>query len=328
VALAKPTLLIDEADTFLKDNQELRGILNSGHKATGSVIRAVEVDGEWVPRRFRTFSPCAVAMIGRLPGTLEDRAVPVQMRRALRGEVRRSFRPDRRDGLDPLRSKAARFAADHMTALAVAEPGLPPGAFNRFADNWRPLVALADLAGGKWPGRARAAILADLGAVDEADLGGQLLIDLREVFARIAPDQVASEDLVAGLKAIEDGPWNEVGKSERPITQNMLARLLREFDIRPGTIRVSEERARLTGKPTAKGYKRADFAEAWARYIPAALEPAKPTVTPSQPRKSAAHSDSATVARHPSMTVAESPKAAENLDCDGVTVGKGCRRER
>jgi putative DNA primase/helicase len=38
VAVAQPTLLIDEADTFLKDNDELRGILNSGHKANGSVI--------------------------------------------------------------------------------------------------------------------------------------------------------------------------------------------------------------------------------------------------------------------------------------------------
>ena len=35
-----PSLLIDEADAFLKDNDELRGILNSGHtRASAFVIR-------------------------------------------------------------------------------------------------------------------------------------------------------------------------------------------------------------------------------------------------------------------------------------------------
>ena len=57
VALAKPTLLIDEADTFLKDNEELRGILNTGHKATGSVIRARRGQGEWVPERVPHVQP-------------------------------------------------------------------------------------------------------------------------------------------------------------------------------------------------------------------------------------------------------------------------------
>jgi putative DNA primase/helicase len=43
----RPTLLIDEADSFLKDNEEMRGILNSGHTKTAAhVIRNVEVNGE------------------------------------------------------------------------------------------------------------------------------------------------------------------------------------------------------------------------------------------------------------------------------------------
>ena len=264
VAVAKPTLLIDEADTFLKDNEELRGILNSGHKATGCVIRAVEVQGEWVPRKFRTFSPCAIAMIGRLPGTLEDRAVHVLMKRAMRGEVKRSFRPDRAEALEQLRSRAVRFAGDNMAALAAAEPELPPGAFNRFADNWRPLAAVADLAGGQWPGLARTAILADLGEAEEDELGQQLLEDLRTIFdeyvdadGRTKPAmKLTSDTMVGALRTMDDRPWNELGRNNTPITQNKLARLLNAFKIKPhGPIRLP------SGK-TPQGYLRSAFTEA------------------------------------------------------------------
>jgi len=37
----RPTLLVDEADTFLKNNEELRGILNSGHIRNGAVCFAL-----------------------------------------------------------------------------------------------------------------------------------------------------------------------------------------------------------------------------------------------------------------------------------------------
>ena len=46
----QPTLMIDEADSFIKDNEEMRGILNSGHTKTAAyVIRNVEVNGEHKP---------------------------------------------------------------------------------------------------------------------------------------------------------------------------------------------------------------------------------------------------------------------------------------
>ena len=46
VEMAKPTLLIDEADTFLKENDEPRGILNAGHRKGGQVTRTVGDDHE------------------------------------------------------------------------------------------------------------------------------------------------------------------------------------------------------------------------------------------------------------------------------------------
>ena len=85
---AVPTLLVDEADTFLKDNNELRGILNDGHKRGGQTIRPVGENHE--PRQFSTLGPAAIAMIGRLPDTLEDRSVSIALRRGANGKLNSS----------------------------------------------------------------------------------------------------------------------------------------------------------------------------------------------------------------------------------------------
>jgi hypothetical protein len=259
-------------------------------------------------------------MIGRLPGTLEDRAVHVLMKRAMRGEVKRSFRPDRAGDLERLRSQAARFAADHMTALAAAEPELPPGAFNRFADNWRPLAALADLAGGRWPGRARAAILSDLGQAEEDELGHQLLEDIKAIFETLVDadgktrpaTKLASSMIVGTLKEMDDRPWNELGRSGVPITQNRLGRMLKDFRISShGTIRLAN------GK-TPKGYRRADFEDAWNRY----LLPEEPnlTATPPQPAETLTYSLFATATNPENVAVEKRPKATETASCGGVAV--------
>ena len=155
VEMQRPTLLIDEADTFLSENEALRGILNSGHRQGGSVIRTVGEDFE--PRIFSTYSPCAIALIGKLPGTLADRSVPVDLRRRRPDEAVEAFRFDRTGRLDQLARKAARWAIDHSDHVRGADPDMPAGIFNRAADNWRPLLAIADAAGGEWPRRARRA---------------------------------------------------------------------------------------------------------------------------------------------------------------------------
>jgi hypothetical protein len=77
VEMTKPTLLMDEADTYFHDNDELRGILNAGHRKGGYVLRCEGDDLE--PRMFSTWSPTAIAAIGKLPDTLTDRAVPCRI---------------------------------------------------------------------------------------------------------------------------------------------------------------------------------------------------------------------------------------------------------
>jgi putative DNA primase/helicase len=145
VEVRRPTLLIDEADTFLSEKEELRGILNSGHRQGGSVIRTVGEDFE--PRSFSTFAACAIALIGKLPSTISDRSVPIKLRRRRADEPAESFRFDRTEHLDRLRRKLARWAADVADRVRETDPDMPAGMFNRAADNWRPLLAIADVAG-------------------------------------------------------------------------------------------------------------------------------------------------------------------------------------
>jgi putative DNA primase/helicase len=142
----------------VKDNEELRGVLNSGHtKVAANVIRNVEINGEHKPRRFSTWAAKAIATIRSLADTLEDRSVIITLQRKLRNaNVERLRRRDTEE-FQKLRSQAARWAADNFCKLVDPNPVVPEVLNDRASDNWRPLLAIADLAGGAWPEDARRA---------------------------------------------------------------------------------------------------------------------------------------------------------------------------
>ncbi len=141
----EPTLLIDEADTFLKDREELRGILNSGHRRTlAKIVRTVGDQHE--ARLFSTWAPKAIALIGKLPDTLADRSIEVRMQRRTEDEHVERLRLDRLDELEPLRRRIWTWAQKNQEQLQAADPSLPDGLHDRARDNWRPLVSVADLA--------------------------------------------------------------------------------------------------------------------------------------------------------------------------------------
>ena len=259
----RPTLLVDEADTFLAEADELRGTLNSGHRKGGQVVRTVGDDHE--PRAFSTFAAVTIAIIGNLPDTLADRSVTVDLKRRMPSEKVASFRFDRVGHLDVLARQAARWAQDHAGTIAAADPEMP-GIHNREADNWAPLLAIADAAGGAWPERARAAATAGhVAGGDEASLIELLLGDIRDIFAKReenkvdSVDRISSGDLVAALVAIEGRPWAELGKSRKPLTQNGLARRLKPLAITSENIRI--------GDKVPKGYLLVWFREAFSRYL-------------------------------------------------------------
>lgn len=255
-----PSLLIDEADKFVRENPELRQLLNLGHRHNGKVTRAVGEDFE--PRQFAAYAAVAIAAIGGFPDELTDRSVVIDLKRRLASEKVGSLRFDRLGHLNVLARKIARWAKDHAQALTAVDPAMPAGIHSREADNWMPLLAIADEAGGDWPDRARkAAEAAHAAAGDDAESRLELLLgDIRGIVTAKATDRLSSADLVAALVAIEGRPWAEFGKTGKPLTQGRLAQLLRPLKIAPTQIRFSTI-------DTRKGYQLWQFKEAFERYL-------------------------------------------------------------
>jgi hypothetical protein len=148
------------------------------------------------------------------------------------------------------------------------------GLRDRQNEVWRPLLAIATLAGVDWPIRARraAVTLAAGEASDEPSLGLLLLGDIHTVFENRKADRIATIDLIAYLARIEESPWGEWwldAKTEAPNRggPRRLGQLLRPYGIHSRTVRIDDR--------TAKGYRREDFVDPWERF----LSRSRPTVT-------------------------------------------------
>jgi putative DNA primase/helicase len=264
-----PALLIDEADTFVKGNDELRGILNSGHtRAAAYVIRTVEIGGDHVAKRFSTWAAKAIATIGDLADTLADRAITIIMQRKKRDQNIERLR--RRDNADfaRLRRMALRFAQDNVQELLEADDDdrtqVPAELHDRAADNWRPLFAIADRAGSDWPRLAREAALALSGAAsgDTDTMRLRLIRDIRSVCIDASGhlmDRVRTTELISRLTADPEMPWAEYHKG-KPINANQLAKLLGQFGLVSGNLRFDDG-------TQAKGYNLQLFGEVWEKYL-------------------------------------------------------------
>jgi putative DNA primase/helicase len=260
VELAHPTLLMDEADSAMKDNEEMRNILNSAHtRAAAYVVRNEEKDGKYVPRRFSTWCPKAIATIRSLADTLEDRSITVTLQRKPKTAKVARLRKRDNDEFAILRRKVARWAVDNSSKLEDPDPSIPDVLNDRAADNWRPLLAIADLAGGEWPHLARSAacVLSGEGH-DVASANVRLLGDIREAFGEL--DAIRTVDLLAKLTADPERPWVEWRRGQK-LTPKQLGGLLADF-------RITSETVSVPGLPDAKGYKRVRFDEAWEAYLP------------------------------------------------------------
>jgi hypothetical protein len=253
-----PTFLIDEGDSFLFGNDEMRGILNSGHTRAGaSVIRVEEVNGERVTKRFSTWAAKAIALIKLPPDTLVDRSIVVRLMRKPKGLRVERLRKRDSDEFKRLRNRAARWAADNDIKL-IDDPPVPDTLHDRAADNWRPLLAIADLAGGNWPALARQAACDVTGVEGDGSLNVVLLTDVRTAFDANAV--MKSVDLVTALVADPEKPWAEYSRG-KALTQRQLARMLGEFGV------ISVE-VHPPGLSHGKGYKRVDLEPAWEAYCP------------------------------------------------------------
>ena len=258
-----PTLLIDEIDSFQDAHEELRGLINSGHtRRLAQVIRVVGDDHE--PRTFSTWCTMVLALIGRLPDTIEDRSLNIRMQRKKPNERVERF-PRAGAQLKPIHEEAElwqrqclRWVEDNREALVNAQPKPIPKLSDRANDNWFPLLAIAEVIGAPWPEKAREAALVISGhELEDNTIGIQLLTDIQGIFASVGVTRLASKDLCEELERLEERPWSTWSKG-KPLSPNKLAKELGKFGISSRTIRVERQ--------TPKGYLKEDFSEAWERY--------------------------------------------------------------
>lgn len=265
-----PTLLLDEADTVFgkkaADNHEdLRGLINAGHQRGRPYIRWDAALRK--PEHCPTFAMAALAGIGSMPDTIEDRAVIVEMRRRAPGERVQPFRT-RRDApaLHKLRNRLTGWVRENLNALTDAEPDMPVE--DRAADNWEPLIAVADVAGGDWPDRARKAcrVLTD-SAAEDTSAGVRLLSDLRDVFED--GNAWHGSTLLERLHKLDEAPWSDW--YGHPLSARDLARLLKPYGVK--SVDVKENGI------NRKGYRREHLHDAWNRYLRPDEDPSATSAT-------------------------------------------------
>ena len=291
-----PTLLVDEYDTFLKDNDELRGALNAGHRQGGKHLRCEGDDNKI--KAFSTFAPVALAGIRELPGTLSDRSIKIRMQRAKPDEIKARFDARSAASLGELKRKAARWAKDHLSKLEQADPDMG-GLYNRVADNWRPLFAIAELIGGDWPEKVKQAAAELNKDTDTQGTAILLLEDLAELFSK--RDKLTSAEICEHLAGFKERPW-PAWNHGIPINPQQVSKLLRPFGIKPAVIRI--------GDKTPRGYERSQFVEVFERYV----EPA----TPQQDGKNRDSQDFRGATPVAIVAGQKSPEPLKNRECCGV----------
>ena len=263
----RPTILYDEIDTVFgpkaNGNEDIRGMLNAGHRkgatAGRCVVRGKIVETEELP------AYCAVALAGLndLPDTVMTRAVVIRMKRRSPLEKVEPWRP-RINGPDAekLRARLEQWAANAQGAI-VGWPDMPEGVEDRNADVWEALLSVADVAGGHWPDTAREAAVAAVAdsMEDRESIGVLLLRDMRTVFTIHQLDRVTSNFALTQLTGMDEAPWSTISRDGKALNARGLAQRLGRYSIKSSNMRDHD------GK-VAKGYLRAEFVDAWIRYLP------------------------------------------------------------
>ncbi len=259
------TILFDEVDAIFNPKasnyEDLRSLINAGYRRGATVGRIVGEGKGMRGVRFPVFAATALAAIGDLPDTVESRAVIVPMRRRAPDEHVEQFRRRRVAAeLEEVRARLVQWGAEHIDQLGNADPEMPDEVTDRAADCWEPLLAIADLAGGAWPARARFAARSVVKGhvAEDASIGVRLLADIKAVMDGDR-DRMSSAGLCAALNALEAsgwGAWND-GKG---ISQHDLSKRLKRYGVAPKVIKFRDG-------TTARGYLREAFSDPFARYL-------------------------------------------------------------
>ena len=204
------TLLFDEIDaTFgpkARDKEDLRALVNAGYRRGARAYRCVGEGARQRVEAFPVFGAKALAGIGELPETIADRSIPIRLRRRSREEVveRGRFRTIT-VATAPLHEAAVSWANDASEKLRGTDPKLPEELDDRAQDGAEPLLAVADLCGGDWPERARAALLTVFAAKEVDDL--RMESDCSPTYDAFRDiDRLATAELLDHLTAEDEAP--------------------------------------------------------------------------------------------------------------------------
>ena len=260
----RPTMLLDELDAVLGGSAEraeaLRGLINAGNRAKGRAT--VCEPPKYEPRDFSVFSPKLLAGIetAQIPDTVRDRSIPIRIERRKPGEiVERLILAELDAELEPLNADLAAWAEGSIPELSRAMPDSPAGLHDRAEEAWRPLLAIADHAGGEWPARARAAAteLSEGEGDDAQSYGAIILREIRELLGDgLAVSTVAILKRLNGSDELPFGGWRD-GKG---LDARTLAKLLKPYGIKAKKVRLGSEALR--------GYHIDDLAEPLERFAP------------------------------------------------------------
>ena len=250
--------MIDEADTFVSNSHDLRGIINSGHTPESAyVIRCTGDEHE--ATHFSTWCPKVLAGIGQLPETVMDRSIIIEMKRKLPSQkivnIRRA---------DNKLFEAIQYQLTHWS-LSITEnfKGLIPNEIaelnDRANDNWDPLLAIANTLGGNWNEDAiKSALKLSSSQEDTLSNGEQLLTDIHEVLLNFAHAAIGTMELISLLSKDDEKLWQHYDKG-RNITAAQLSKMLKPFHIKPVQFR--------NGNKQMRGYYANDFSDAVERYV-------------------------------------------------------------
>ncbi|WP_178862083.1 DUF3631 domain-containing protein [Thiomicrorhabdus cannonii] len=255
----QPTLIIDEADTFVANrNDEMIGIINSGHAKNRAFVVRSEGDNN-TPTKFSTWAPMVLASIKQLQGTIMDRGVCVELRRKMNHETTQRVPANLAELHKAYRQMLARWSEDNKQAVRDNQMEPPHAGNDRAVDNWIPLFTMAYRAGGDWPSKVQTAYTLLTNQEEEPTPQIMLLSDIRTIFKTHKGEKIPSKELVDELLKLEERPWREWRKGN-PMTQNSLAKLLGAFKINSKDIRYFSN--------VCKGYEKHAFGDAFNRYLP------------------------------------------------------------
>ncbi len=267
---SKPTLLMDEFDSFKQMSDKFGNILNAAHNREGAFIGiSISQGSDWNPELLDVYAPIALALINTKPvqPTLQDRCIEIKLQRKAANEtVKRYVVKEATALLKPIRLRATRWAVNNMKDLEAYIPDIPKALDDRQGDNWFPLLAIADLAGGALPDQARAAALLIAGTVveEDRDLDLKLLKDAYKI-VKAKGGRVHMGELFSSLRNLgkdkdEDSPWTGWWIKDAFKHRQHIRTVLKGYGI-------EISRNCKVGIDNKSGYKIEAFGDAYERYI-------------------------------------------------------------